>query len=509
MRKLLLLVIVALMFSACSGDSPPEPTATAAAQVSVSTSTPTSVPTVPLPTAAPTNTPAPPTPTSTRTIKSTATPSAQMYTVRSGDTLLDLAIKFDTTTEAIIAANDIVEEDLLQLGQKLIIPTPVAGSQASETSGQLRGQPGVSTAADEDNTGPKEAGTGAGQSASTPTNEAGESSGTNIPAPAAPAFNLPLPPAIVRAANINPLTGLPASDPATLQRRPIMVRIGNDQGARAAQLGLNRADIVYEEITEWWVTRFSAIFLSELPDVVAPIRSARLINTLLGPQYQAAVAHSGGSDPVRWQMTQIPIANLDQWFHGGLFFHREGEGWMTRAAFKAGEARDYLNQKDLDANVKLRGFEFSPTISSGEPAPNIFIPFPRATSFTQWTYNPASGKYLRYIKDAALIDASDGTQIAASNVIVYFAEHTETDIVEDSNGGKSIQIDINGRGQAWFFRDGKLNKGYWQTDGSQTPYFTLEDGSPYPLKPGNTWVQLVPTYFKIGLNSPDEASSRP
>lgn len=288
-----------------------------------------------------------------------------------------------------------------------------------------------------------------------------------------------------------------------------MVRIGNDEGARAAQLGLNRADIVYEEITEWWVTRFSAIFLTELPEVVAPIRSARLINTVLGPQYQAAVAHSGGSDPVRWQMTQIPIANLDQWFHGGLFFHREGEGWMTRAAFKAGEARDYLRQNELDANVKLRGFEFSPTISSGEPAPNIFIPFPRATSFTQWTYDPASGKYLRYIKDAPLIDASDGTQIAASNVIVYFAEHTETDIVEDSNGGKSIQIDINGRGKAWFFRDGKLNTGHWQTNGNQTPFFTLEDGSPYPLKPGNTWVEVVPTYFKIGLNSPDEASSRP
>jgi LysM repeat protein len=432
-----------------------------------------------------------------------------MYTVKSGDTLLDLAIRFDTTTEAISTLNNISEEDLLQLGQTLILPTPVADSPADGVTNQLADQLDTSSGNDDNGGTSSETGTSADQSSATTQNEARDASAADASGPAAPAFSLPLPPEIVRAPNINPLTGLPVGDPAILRQRPIMVRIGNDQGARAAQLGLNRADIVYEEITEWWVTRFSAIFLTELPEVVAPIRSARLINTVLGPQYQAAVAHSGGSDPVRWQMTQIPIANLDQWFHGGLFFHREGEGWMTRAAFKAGEAREYLRQNDLDATVKLRGFEFSPAISSGEPAPNIFIPFPRATSFTQWAYDPASGKYRRYIKDAPLLDASDGTQIAASNVIVYFAEHTETDIVEDSNGGTSIQIDINGRGKAWFFRDGKLNTGYWQTNGNQTPYFTLEDGSPYPLKPGNTWVEVVPTYFKIGLNSPDEASSRP
>ena len=103
----------------------------------------------------------------------------------------------------------------------------------------------------------------------------------------------------------------------------------------------------------------------------------------------------------------------------------------------------------------------------------------------------------------------DSGQVAADNVIVYFAEHRETDIVEDSNGATSIRIMVNGQGPASFFRDGKLNKGSWASDGSRTPYFTHEDGTPYALKPGNTWVEVVPTYFKIGLNSPDEASSRP
>ncbi|GAB4428421.1 MAG: hypothetical protein Kow0031_08650 [Anaerolineae bacterium] len=503
-----LTVGMVIMLVACSG-SEATPTAlpeTNEAQTPVAaaaTATPTSVPTVGLPTPKPTDTPAPPTATSTRTTDPTATPTPlpsptpQTYTVQSGDTLLDIAIRFDTTTEALAAANSIGEEELLQLGQALIIPQPTPAPSPTITATETLSATDATVSASTTTTDT----TTAGEQAAAPSSPA---------MPTIPLFkNLPPVPAINRAANINPLTGLAVSDPSILQRRPIMVRVGNDQGARPAQLNLNRADMVYEEITEWWVTRFSAIYLGDIPDIVAPIRSARLINTQLGPQYQAAVAHSGGSDPVRWQMTQIPITNLDQWFHGGLFFHREGEGWMTRAAFKAGEARAYLAQKGLDANVKPRGFEFSPTISSGEDAPNIFIPYPRATSFTQWTYNAAQGKYLRIIKDAPLMDAADGSQIAASNVIVYFAPHNETDIVEDSNGGTSIQIDINGRGEAWFFRDGKLNKGYWQSDGSSTPFFTFEDGTPYPLKPGNTWVEVVPTYFKIGLNSADETSSRP
>ncbi len=518
MRKLFTLmlgiVLLAGLLAGCSSDQPAEedqpapPQAETEAQAEAAaptaTATPTSVPTVGLPTPKPSDTPAPPTATSTRTTDPSPTPTPlpsptpQTYVVQSGDTLLDIAILFNTTTEAVAVANGIGEDDLLQLEQALIIPPPEqpAGTEATTATDEAAVE-AVAPATDGDTAGGEQA--------------PAEAAAPSSPAmPTIPLFkNLSPVPAINRAANINPLTGLAVSDPSMLQRRPLMVRVGNDQGARPAQLNLNRADMVYEEITEWWVTRFSAIYLGDIPDIVAPIRSARLINTQLGPQYQAAVAHSGGSDPVRWQMTQIPITNLDQWFHGDLFFHREGEGWMTRAAFKAGEARAYLAQKGLDASVKLRGFEFSPAISSGEDAPNIFIPYPRATSFTQWTYNPAKGKYTRIIKDAPLNDASDGSQIAASNVIVYFAPHNETDIVEDSNGGTSIQIEINGRGEAWFFRDGKLNKGYWQSDGSSTPFFTLEDGTPYPLKPGNTWVEVVPTYFKIGLNSADETSSRP
>ncbi len=304
-----------------------------------------------------------------------------------------------------------------------------------------------------------------------------------------------------RPADVNPLTGLKVSDPALLKRRPVMVRVGNDPGVQ--QVALEKADMVYEEIVEWWVTRYTAIFLSQNPDTVAPIRSARLINLQLVPQYQGALANSGGSDEVRWELSQAAdLVNLDEFFVPQPYFYRENEGWQTRLAFDVAKARDYLKAEDLEADVKLRGFVFSPkldvsslpTEAVGE-AEEVVVPYPAQTSEVKWQYDPASGAYLRW-KTGEPHKDMDGKQLSATNVILYFAEHQDTDIVEDSNGATSIRIIVNGLGTAWLLRDGKILKGNWTADGRNTPNFIFNDGRAMPLKPGNTWVEVIPLDYR-------------
>jgi LysM repeat protein len=508
--------------------------ATPAPTVSLPEAAPTEIPpTVSVSTATPTQTrpPASPTPA--------PSPTPVVYVIEEFDTLLGIAIEFDTTVEALTGANGIGEGDFLQIGQELLIPTgaETATNEEADPADQFEppGTPESSPAeltAETEPSSEDSAATAAVQDAggavesvevveivSELTAESGgestaELAGTAAPQVAATGQATPISdelPAlnIARPANINPLTGLAVDDPDQLQRRPLLVRIGNDTGTRQSQAGLNSADIVYEEITEWWVTRFTAIYLAEAPRIVAPIRSARLINVQLVPQYQGALAHSGGSDPVRWEISQAPMVNLDEFYSPLPYFYRPNEGWQTRLAIDTVAARDFMVAQNTEAPVSLHGFQFSDRVDTGEPADNIYIPYPRATSFTQWRYDPASGKYLRWANASPLYDANGLGQVAASNVIVYFAQHQETDIVEDANGATSIRIQVNGRGPAWFFRDGKLNKGFWQTDGTRTPYFGYADGSPYELKPGNTWIEVVPTYYTIGLNSPDEASASP
>ena len=59
-----------------------------------------------------------------------------------------------------------------------------------------------------------------------------------------------------------------------VEGRAVAVMINNHPAARP-QSGLNKADIVYEVLAEGDVTRFLAIFQSEQPDNVGPVRSAR------------------------------------------------------------------------------------------------------------------------------------------------------------------------------------------------------------------------------------------
>jgi len=525
---LLCVVITGFGLIACNSATPPEPNEPVIAEVE---ETPDSDPTVTIPTATPTEAravapaEAPPlvTPTATQTRPSASptpevTPTPLLYIVEEYDTLLGIAIDFDTTVEALTVANGINENDFLQIGQELIIPTAVEATAIADNTEQVELSADAATPQTDSVSGAIAANTTNTEPTTGDTAEVVVAGGGASVAPAVPqeapsssdsTVNQPPTLDLTRPANINPLTGLPVDDPSTLQRRPLMVRIGNDVVARTSQAGLNSADMVYEEIAEWWVTRFTAIFLAETPRTVAPIRSARLINVQLVPQYQGALAHSGGSDPVRWEISQAPIVNLDEFYNALPYYYRPNEGWQTRLALDTVAARDYMVAKGVEAPVSLNGFLFSGTITKGEPGENIYIPYPRATTFTQWRHDPATGKYSRWAAGEPLWDANGLGQVAASNVIIYFAEHQETDIVEDSNGATSIRILVNGRGPAWFFRDGKLNKGFWQTDGTRTPYFGYEDGSPYSLKPGNTWVEVVPTYFTIGLNSPDEASAKP
>jgi hypothetical protein len=165
-----------------------------------------------------------------------------------------------------------------------------------------------------------------------------------------------------------------------------------------------------------------------------------------------------------------------------------------------------MKDEDLEADVKLRGFVFSSKLEINDlpkeavgDAQETIIPYPQQTSQVTWKYDPASGDYLRW-KTGEPMNDFDGQQLTATNVIIYFAEHGDTDIVEDSNGATSIRIIVNGLGTAWLLRDGKILKGNWETNGRETPNFIFNDGRPIPLKPGNTWVEVVPLEYEIDID---------
>jgi hypothetical protein len=95
--------------------------------------------------------------------------------------------------------------------------------------------------------------------------------------------------------DINPLTGLPVTDSEDLARRPLVVKISNFPRYVRPQSGLQEADMVFEHYAEGGTTRFSAVFWSKAVERIGPIRSARLIDTVIPEMLNASLVTSGTS----------------------------------------------------------------------------------------------------------------------------------------------------------------------------------------------------------------------
>ncbi len=337
----------------------------------------------------------------------------------------------------------------------------------------------------------------------------------------------PFPPIPIpeRPTDINPLTGL-ATDPALLQRRPLLVRIGNDERVRTSlwQAGMSSADLVFEELidqlgSQYINTRMTAVFLSNDPPLVGPIRSGRLVNLQLTPMLDGALVNAGASDGVRWIFGKTPMINLDEYFNMPAYCYNQSHGYMGRLYTTAPRLREWLTQKGLEQPVPLFGFEFSHTPPTGQRVDSISINETPWTKWSavEWRYDPGTQKYLRFVTGASHIDNSYSitakwgnaadcvrtsgetrTQVAASNVVVLYSRHETTTIVEDSNNVFSVYINLIGQGDVDIFRDGIQIRGRWQRGSAQEFFaFVDESGKLIPLKPGNTWFEIVPTGYKL------------
>ncbi|MDD2695845.1 MAG: DUF3048 domain-containing protein, partial [Anaerolineales bacterium] len=94
---------------------------------------------------------------------------------------------------------------------------------------------------------------------------------------------------------VNPLTGLPVSDPSRLERRPLSVKIQLFPRADRPPMSLALADVVFDYYQNNGLTRFNALFLGNDSEQVGPVRSGRLLDAAIIRMYKAVFAF-GGAD---------------------------------------------------------------------------------------------------------------------------------------------------------------------------------------------------------------------
>jgi hypothetical protein len=301
-------------------------------------------------------------------------------------------------------------------------------------------------------------------------------------------------------ADVNPLTGLVVTDPAYLDRRPLLVKVENLPRNHRPQYGLSQADLVYEYYTEEGTTRFIALFYGQDVETVGPIRSARFIDAHIVRGYKAIFAFGSGDERIRDRLfssefadrlvvegPSTPLRRIDPNGYNLLVVDTAA---LSRYAYQTGV--DNVRQ-DLDGMF----FQMEPP-AGGQPAGEVTVRY-SAAIYNRWNYDPATGRYLRSVDAqndlangqnevyAPLVDRNTGQQLAFDNVVVLYVLHEAY-----STSPEIWDIQLLGSGKAYAFRDGLMYEVTWQRNGPEAVLsLAYADGTPFPFKPGTTWFEVI------------------
>lgn len=278
--------------------------------------------------------------------------------------------------------------------------------------------------------------------------------------------------------------------------RPVAVMIDN-QGSRVLpQGGISQAQIVYEVLTEYNITRFMAIFWGNMPEMIGPVRSARHYFLDFAMEYDAVYTHFGWSDYAKADIAKLGINNINGLYHGNAFWDITDDPKNWQDSYTSGERI----QKEIErlgyatTPKKEFPFKYHETLTipdKGQTAEAISIKFDfSGNSNCGYSYDPDTQSYKRTRMGEPHMERNTGEQVAVRNIIIL--QMKSQAIANDKYG--RINIGDIGTGEGWYITGGKAVRLTWSKKArdAQTVY-TLESGEPLVLNRGQTWIEVVPS----------------
>lgn len=294
-----------------------------------------------------------------------------------------------------------------------------------------------------------------------------------------------------------PLTGEPIGDAESPDYPAVVVKISNnDATARAALLGLDQADIIFEERIEQSATRFATVFHSSLPTEVGSVRSGRtsdvqIVSNLNNPVFAFSGANTGVHNQLRAAQNNGLLvrasADFDDFQFKRIPLFRPPDNLVV-------DVEALLSMVSEDAPPPDPLFDYSGNASElGVEALGVRV---RAASPASYVWSEPDGGYLRYQGLAPHV-TRDGVQITPTNVVILTTTYLASSI--DSSSVDAVTI---GSGPVEIYSDGYVVSGTWTREFARDPYsFETDDGEPIGLMPGQTWVSLAPAGTGESLDS--------
>jgi hypothetical protein len=277
-----------------------------------------------------------------------------------------------------------------------------------------------------------------------------------------------------------PLTGLADPSGVSLTRPALTVKIENTPDA-LPQWGIDQADVVYEEIVNGGITRLAAVFNSHAPAKVGPVRSVRPTDQQIVFPLGGIFAYSGGAPYAVASISQAPVKLLDESSAGSAMFrdpHRQAPHNLY-----ANAAGLFAFKGTPTPPPALFQYRASNQSAVGPSIAHFTVGFPSIYPVT-WTWNATTSSWDRSLFGHPILTGT-GVQVSPKNVLVMFVNYV------NGVGTFTSYANLQGSGPVWAFIGGREVRGTWSraAKGDVISY-TLANGKPLLLTPGQTWVEL-------------------
>lgn len=298
-----------------------------------------------------------------------------------------------------------------------------------------------------------------------------------------------------------PLRGTAAPNADAIRQRPLVIKVANDPAARP-QSGMAQADLVIEIPVEGGITRYALVFQSQDPSKVGPVRSARQSDLNYVPALHAILAHVGASETVMPMVRDAAksgsFVDIDEFQHADAFERVSGRvapynaytsgSKLRAAAGDAGRGRVDVPALQFDASVGK---------AAGKDATSLAIPYTGAGKVS-YAFDSAAGSYHRTQGGQTTMDDDGTKEVMPDNVVVIKTEVKEIPGTADVTGAPSVDFRATGMGAVVVLREGKRFDGTWTRGGASDLYrFADSAGATIPLKPGLTWIHIVPEGYDL------------
>ncbi|MGL4772012.1 MAG: DUF3048 domain-containing protein [Clostridium sp.] len=275
---------------------------------------------------------------------------------------------------------------------------------------------------------------------------------------------------------------------------PFMIMIENSNQARP-QSGLSSADIIYETTAEGGIPRFMALFQSEYPDTIGPVRSVRPYYLSLAKEQNLPFAHCGGSQEALDEISaSSSLMSLNEILNGKYFWRDTSRKAPHNLYTSSKNILQAIEDKDwIVAAEKFNTFNNNYfNTSSLKECSSLLLGI---SNYYNTSYKFSNGLYVKSMNNELALDSNNNNPLCFSNIVIQKTN------IKIQNDNLHLDVDLIGNGDGYVLSNGKIQEIKWHKDSSTSKtMLTDANGNEVPLSTGKTIWHIVDTNSKIQLN---------